>query len=106
MGTIGVPEMIFIFVLALLIFGPKKLPELGRSLGKGLAEFRRASNELKGSLEREMHNLEQESRIEEPAHSATPSNQDAPKDSGSQSADTHTHDHADYSYDGYSEHND
>ena len=60
MGPLGVPEMIFIFVLALLIFGPKKLPELGRSLGKGMAEFRRASNELRSTFEREMHNLERE----------------------------------------------
>ena len=62
MGPIGIPEMIFIFVLALLIFGPKKLPELGRSFGKGLAEFRRASNELKGTFQREMDNIETETR--------------------------------------------
>jgi sec-independent protein translocase protein TatA len=62
MGPIGVPEMIFIFVLALLIFGPKKLPELGRSFGKGLAEFRRASNELKSTFQREMDNIEAETR--------------------------------------------
>lgn len=62
MGPIGIPEMIFIFVLALLIFGPKKLPELGRSFGKGLAEFRRASNELKGTFQREMDNIESETR--------------------------------------------
>ncbi|MBI3665357.1 MAG: TatA/E family twin arginine-targeting protein translocase [Acidobacteria bacterium] len=61
MGPLGVPEMIFIFVLALLIFGPKKLPELGSSLGKGISEFRRASNELKYTFEREMHNMERES---------------------------------------------
>ena len=61
MGPLGVPEMIFIFVLALLIFGPKKLPELGRSLGKGMSEFRRASNELRGTFEREMNNMERES---------------------------------------------
>lgn len=66
MGSIGMPEMIFIFVLALLIFGPKKLPELGRSLGKGLSEFRRASTELRSSLEREMHTIEQETKVEEP----------------------------------------
>jgi TatA/E family protein of Tat protein translocase len=63
--NIGVQEMLFIFVLALLIFGPKKLPELGRSLGRGLSEFRRASAELKGSLEREMQNLDQETRYVE-----------------------------------------
>jgi sec-independent protein translocase protein TatA len=62
MGPIGVPEMIFIFVLALLIFGPKKLPELGRSFGKGLAEFRRASNELKSTFQREMDNIEAETK--------------------------------------------
>lgn len=66
MGSIGFPEMVFIFVLALLIFGPKKLPELGRSLGKGISEFRRASSELRNSLEREMHNIEQETKVEEP----------------------------------------
>ena len=62
MGPIGIPEMIFIFVLALLIFGPKKLPELGRSFGKGLAEFRRASTELKSTFQREMDNIETETR--------------------------------------------
>ena len=62
MGPIGVPEMIFIFVLALLVFGPKKLPELGRSFGKGLAEFRRASSELKSTFQREMDNIEAETR--------------------------------------------
>ena len=62
MGSLGVPEMIFIFVLALLIFGPRKLPELGRNLGKALAEFRRASNELRATVEDEMRNLEREAR--------------------------------------------
>jgi TatA/E family protein of Tat protein translocase len=62
MGPFGVTEMIFIFVLALLIFGPKKLPELGRSFGKGMAEFRRASNELKSTFQREMDTIESETR--------------------------------------------
>ena len=60
MGTLGVPEMMVIFVLALLLFGPKKLPELGRTIGKAMTEFRRASNELKQTFDREMRNLEQE----------------------------------------------
>lgn len=47
MGNLGMPELIFILVLALLIFGPKKLPELGRQLGRGLGEFKRTSNDLK-----------------------------------------------------------
>lgn len=60
MGSLGVPEMIFIFVLALLLFGPKKLPEVGRTLGKAMSEFRRASSELKATFDREMQNLERE----------------------------------------------
>jgi len=60
MGTIGVPELIIIFVVALLVFGPRKLPELGRSLGKGLAEFRRASNELRSTLEEHVRTIEEE----------------------------------------------
>jgi TatA/E family protein of Tat protein translocase len=60
MGTLGIPEMMFIFVLALLLFGPKELPKLGRTVGKALAEFRRAQSELKATFDREMKNLERE----------------------------------------------
>jgi len=60
MGSLGWQEMTFIFFLALVIFGPKKLPELGRTVGKALSEFRRASSELKSTFDREMRNLEQE----------------------------------------------
>ncbi|HUA85546.1 MAG TPA: twin-arginine translocase TatA/TatE family subunit [Bryobacteraceae bacterium] len=63
-GTIGVQEMVVIFILALVLFGPKKLPELGRTIGKALTEFRRASNDLKASFEREMHNLEREAELD------------------------------------------
>lgn len=48
------PELIVIFVIALIVFGPKKLPELGRSLGKGIAEFKKATNELHSQLEEEI----------------------------------------------------
>jgi sec-independent protein translocase protein TatA len=54
MFGLGMQEMIVILVIALLIFGPKKLPELGRSLGRGLAEFKRASEELKEGLSVEL----------------------------------------------------
>jgi TatA/E family protein of Tat protein translocase len=54
MGSLGFAELAFIFVLALLIFGPKKLPEIGRTLGRGMAEFRKASNELKRTLNTEL----------------------------------------------------
>ena len=60
-GSIGMPELIIIFVIALIIFGPRKLPELGRSLGKSLAEFKKASNELKSTLEEEIRLEEQRS---------------------------------------------
>jgi Tat protein translocase TatB subunit len=57
-GPIGMPEMIVIAVIALIIFGPRKLPELGKSLGKSLAEFKRASNDLKNTLEEEIRTEE------------------------------------------------
>jgi sec-independent protein translocase protein TatA len=51
---LGVPELIFILVLALLIFGPKRLPEIGRTLGRGMSEFRKASNDLKRTINVEL----------------------------------------------------
>jgi sec-independent protein translocase protein TatA len=59
MGSLGMQEIIVIFVLALIVFGPRKLPELGKSLGKSLAEFKKASNELKQTWEEEVR-LEKE----------------------------------------------
>jgi sec-independent protein translocase protein TatA len=63
-GSIGMPELIVIFLIALIVFGPRKLPELGRSLGKSLAEFKRASNELRSTLEEEIRADEQRTAIE------------------------------------------
>ena len=60
MGPLGVQETVFIFVLALLVFGPKKLPELGKTIGKAMSEFRRASSELKATFDREMNSIERE----------------------------------------------
>lgn len=54
LGSLGVPEIIFILVLALLIFGPKRLPEIGRTVGKGLSEFRRASSEIQRTINAEL----------------------------------------------------
>jgi sec-independent protein translocase protein TatA len=65
LGTLGTPEMIFIFLLALVLFGPKKLPELGRTVGKAITEFRRASSELKSTFDRELKNLEAEANLKD-----------------------------------------
>ena len=56
-GPIGMPELLIILTLALIIFGPRKLPELGRSLGKSLGEFKRASNELRNTLDEEIRKI-------------------------------------------------
>jgi len=56
--NLGWPEMIFIFVMALIIFGPKKLPEIGRQVGRALNEFKRASNEFKAQIESEIGQLD------------------------------------------------
>ena len=51
-GTLGMPELILIFVVALLLFGPRKMPQIGRSIGRAMGEFRRASNEFKRTDDR------------------------------------------------------
>jgi TatA/E family protein of Tat protein translocase len=69
-GSIGMPELIIIFVIALIIFGPRKLPELGRSLGRSLNEFKRASNELRNTLDEEIRMEEQQQKPVRPAVAA------------------------------------
>jgi sec-independent protein translocase protein TatA len=69
-GSLGMPELIVIFVIALVVFGPRKLPELGRSLGRGIAEFKKATNELQNTLEQEINADEQ--RTKEAAAQAAP----------------------------------
>lgn len=82
MGPLGFPEMLVIFVIALLVFGPRKLPELGRSLGKGISEFKRASNELRNTLDDEIRSEERRTAIttppSEPARSVEPSPVETP----------------------------
>ena len=87
-GPIGYSEMVFIFVLALLLFGPKKLPELGKMMGKALTEFNRAKNELKANFDREMRDLERETQ------------------SIAESTSIHTNDSYTYDYSAYDGHYD
>src|ERR1700756_4463609 len=61
--NLGFPEMMFIFILALILFGPKKLPEIGKQIGKGLAEFKRASREFQSQIEDEVRKLEIDSDL-------------------------------------------
>jgi sec-independent protein translocase protein TatA len=79
MGPLGFPEMLIIFVVALIVFGPRKLPELGRSLGKSLSEFKRASNDLRNTLDDE---IKQEDRFKAPPQ-PTPAPSEGPSPSTS-----------------------
>lgn len=83
MGPIGMPELVVILVIALIIFGPRKLPELGRSLGRSLNEFKRASNELRNSLEEEVRVEEQrETQRKAEAAAARPVEDTQPRSTG------------------------
>ncbi len=71
MGLLSIPHLIIIFLVTLVVFGPQKLPELARQLGRALAEFRRATADLRGSFDEHMRELERESRaLEERAREA------------------------------------
>lgn len=66
LGPIGMQELVIIFVIALIVFGPRKLPQLGKSLGRSIGEFKRASNELRSTLEQEIRVEETRKEIMEP----------------------------------------
>ena len=75
MGPIGIPEMLIILVVALIFFGPRKLPELGRSLGRSINEFKRASNDLRNTLDDEIRAEERKAAVTTPTD---PSNLPSP----------------------------
>jgi TatA/E family protein of Tat protein translocase len=64
-GSLGVPELLLIFVVILIVFGPRRIPEIGRTLGKALGEFRKATDDLKNTIEREVR-LEELKKIAPP----------------------------------------
>jgi TatA/E family protein of Tat protein translocase len=64
-GSLGVPELLLIFVVILIVFGPRRIPEIGRTLGKAMGEFRKATDDLKNTIEREVR-LEELKKIAPP----------------------------------------
>ncbi len=65
MFGLGIPELLVIFVIALIVFGPKKLPELGKSIGRAMAEFKKASDEFQDSVRAEMKEVEKSADVKE-----------------------------------------
>src|SRR5436190_20767655 len=89
-GSIGMPELIIILVIALIIFGPRKLPELGRSLGRSINEFKKASNELRSTLEDEIRIEDQRDRAAAAASATPPAATPPPVDATTVSRTTTT----------------
>lgn len=75
-GSLGVPELIVIFIVVLLVFGPKRLPEIGKTIGKAMGEFKRATDDLKTSIEREVQ-VEEQKQL---SAQVTPAPQVVPRD--------------------------
>ncbi len=81
-GTLGGPELFLIFVVALIVFGPRKLPEIGKSLGKMMGEFRRASNDFRNTIESEVEaeKIRDSLRIEPPKVETLPAGSVPPEE--------------------------
>ena len=87
-GSLGTMELVVILVIALIVFGPRKLPELGRSLGKSLGEFKRASNDLRNTLEEEIHVEERTRTAPAPPAPAAPESAPAAPEPAAPADDT------------------
>jgi Tat protein translocase TatB subunit len=87
-GTLGGPELFLIFVVALIVFGPRKLPEIGKSLGRMMSEFRRASNDFRSTIESEVEaeKIRDSMRIEPPKAKPTPAAAAAPAAGGEEAS--------------------
>ena len=72
LGSLGLPELLFIMLLALLVFGPRRLPEIGRTIGRALGEFRRATTDLKRSMDVELRSEDFRERPTPPASASRP----------------------------------
>ncbi len=71
-GSLGFPEILFILALALIVFGPRRLPEIGRTIGRALGEFRRATGDLKRTFDQETRSFEQDAELDSPFTAARP----------------------------------
>ena len=80
MFGLGIPELIVIFVIALVVFGPKKLPDLGKSIGRAMAEFKKAQQEFQESVQSEMKEVQKEANLEELKKMGSLEDLTAPKD--------------------------
>jgi TatA/E family protein of Tat protein translocase len=88
-GSLGIPELILIFIVALIVFGPKRLPEIGRTLGKAMGEFKKATDDFKNTIEREVQveELKQLASTTIPVHEAVSRTEPAPAPPPPQVAD-------------------